>query len=453
MKKLSRADRQLLFDGVKRAVELVDSDGLSPDDAMYKVAEELNYTPGFLRSACSAFNTGRQLSQWKTKSATQDKLASFPLADFEAINARRQAKEKQGSVAESQKTPEFFSYDEYFKRGQLKAAAALFEKKAAVEVPERGSSFEEDYAACLQTKKAMEEYRRKMSAAEDLLNFEIHKLNMYFKQYPHDRLKLATVEKVAEIYHGIQVKGLLDYVAQSCSDEKRAADYPDNWQGFNVSYSPNKPPYSYISNCIKRASSLNQATADYMVSKEAAIKASQKLASRLPEPVEPAPELSADILPLPKKEKVASIWSGLAGGLGLSAGKSILSHDDEAEDKAKIESNISKLESPSHMNDLRKVRAQTGLVQLLYDPSSPLSKYDKDEVLQVYNDIIQTTPSLADQPAAIGPILNRRMLGNTEPFEITEMINIEDALQKTQRKPVHNKSTTDIMKNEASIIS
>ena len=64
MQSLSKSDEQQLLDGVKMAVSLVDDQGLSPNAALQKVAEELHYSPGFLKAACNAFNTGRQLAQW-----------------------------------------------------------------------------------------------------------------------------------------------------------------------------------------------------------------------------------------------------------------------------------------------------------------------------------------------------------------------------------------------------
>ena len=64
MQSLSKSDEQQLLDGVKQAVDLVDNQDMSPNDALQKVAKELGYSPGFVKAACNAFNNGRQLAQW-----------------------------------------------------------------------------------------------------------------------------------------------------------------------------------------------------------------------------------------------------------------------------------------------------------------------------------------------------------------------------------------------------
>jgi hypothetical protein len=142
-------------------------------------------------------------------------------------------------------------------------------------------------------------------------------------------------------------------------------------------------------------------------------------------------------------------------------GKSRLTWTEEGnEAKEQVEKQIGELESPGHMNELRKIRAQTVLTQLMSDPESPLSEYDPDEVMQAYNQVVQLSPRLADQPSALGPLLNRKLMGNTEPFEVGETLKLEESLAKTQptpglaqSKPGNKKSPTDVMNNEASILS
>ena len=189
-------------------------------------------------------------------------------------------------------------------------------------------------------------------------------------------------------------------------------------------------------------------------------------------------------------EKQANLLGGMMGGMGLGLTKALTEEGDDA--KKEVENQIADLDSPEHMNEIRKIRAQTALTRLMSDPESPLSEYDPAEVMQAYNDITQLSPRLADQPSALGPLLNRRLMGNTEPFELGETLKLEESLKKTQPEaslgeevakspaPEENKksdqapgsfkglidmadkglsdqmkqkSPTDLMKNEASILS
>jgi hypothetical protein len=146
--------------------------------------------------------------------------------------------------------------------------------------------------------------------------------------------------------------------------------------------------------------------------------------------------------------KQADAASGLASGLGFGLARNLANQAGSDREK-RIQSQIEELDSPEHINELRKIKAQTVLTQLMSDPENPLSEYDPEEVLSAYNDMVQLSPRLADQPAAIGPLLNKRMVGNTEPFELGETLKLEEGLKKTQAPP----SYTDLMKNEASILS
>jgi hypothetical protein len=128
--------------------------------------------------------------------------------------------------------------------------------------------------------------------------------------------------------------------------------------------------------------------------------------------------------------------------------------------KQQLENQINELESPDHQNELRKIRAQTVLTQLMSDPEGPLSQHDPEEVLQAYNEMVQLSPRLADQPAAIGPLLNKKLMGETEPFEVAEQVNLEKGLKDVQAPqssapaaPAANSDQVDLMKNETSILS
>jgi hypothetical protein len=62
--------------------------------------------------------------------------------------------------------------------------------------------------------------------------------------------------------------------------------------------------------------------------------------------------------------------------------------------------------------------------------------------------MIKLSPRLADQPSAVGPLLNKRLSGNIEPFELGETLKLEQGLKQTQSTP----SYMDLTKNENSIV-
>ena len=340
-----------------------------------------------------------------------------------------------------------------------------------------------------------EEYRRQKVAAEDKLNLKVHLLESYFSKFAYDRLPLAQVENAAAAYYGKPGAALISYVAGKFPSEKRASDHQSTWSGFNQPTDRNAEPYTLISECIKQAQVHNQMNYWLVEAEEKLAEAKEKTASFIRP--QSSNKSGSQLILTPSLieetgEKQANLLGGMAGGMGLGLAGSLKGDDDDR--KKEIESQIAELDDPSHLAELRKIRAQTALTQMMSDPESPISEYDPAEVMQAYNEIVQLSPRLADQPSALAPLLNRKLVGNAEPFEVGEQLKMEESLAKTQATPsigeevkedspegdsskstagseskgsfapllamadkklsdMAPKSSTNVMKNEASIIS
>jgi len=78
------------------------------------------------------------------------------------------------------------------------------------------------------------------------------------------------------------------------------------------------------------------------------------------------------------------------------------------------------------------------------DPENPISGYEPDEVLSAYNELAQIAPRAAGQPAALQPLLAKRLAGNVEPFEVQEITNLEKGLRESKEPTPTN---TNILKD------
>lgn len=460
MQSLSRSDEQKLLDGVKQAVDLVDSEGLSPNDALQKVAEEFNYSPGFLKAACNAFNNGRQLAQWKANDSVLDKLASFPLAHYETVHDNIWGSTQEKAASASAGQPTFASYDDQV-RQQLLDMDISSTEKVAEEISPVVSEYQQERQVKLAydklefQRRQTEEARRDKVAAEDNLWYRMHLLEDYFKKFAYDRMPFAQVENAAATYYGEAGKALMGYMADRFPREKRASDHSKTWSGFHQPVDRNSEPFTLIDACIKQAQAVNELKSFLAGAEEklAAIQDEYHSFTQLRSPSRNSSQstLTPSLIDAPEKE--ASLLGGAAGGAAFGFGRNF-ADAIQGDAKKQVENQIAELESPEHLDELRKIKAQTLLTQMLSDPDNPLSGYDPEEVLTAYNEIVQLSPRLADQPAALAPILNRRLVGNTEPFEIGETIKLEESLGKTQpRLGSAPKSTTEKMKDEASILS
>lgn len=455
MQSLSKSDEQRLLDGVKMAVDLVDNQGLSPNAALQKVAEQMHYSPGFLKSACSAFNTGRQLAQWNTNESVLDKLASFPLADYDTIHDAMWGKSQEKVASVSALPPALPSYEDATRRELLAYDLSSFTKAASAEVAphiadeQGGIRVKRAFDAFDYHRRLTEEARRQKQAAEDRLNLRLHLLEGYFRKFAYDRLPLAQVEHAAAVHFGEPGKQLMAYVAGRFPNEKRASDHTPSWGGFREPANYDSEPYTLIEGAIKHARELNQARVA-LGEAEAKLAAARESYESFTQPLHQSssgshaaltPSLMGDA-----GDKTAFDASSAAMGFAIPGQIASMVGADK---NKRIEDQINELDSPEHVNELRKIKAQTVLTQLMSDPDNPISGYDPEEVLSAYNEMVQLSPRLADQPAAIGPLLNKRLVGNTEPFEVGETLKLEKGLKDTQAAP----SYTDLMRNEASIIS
>lgn len=448
---LSQADEQQLMDGVKLAVSFVDNDGMTPNEALKKVAEDLGYTPGFLKAACHAFNTGRQLNQWNENDSILDKLASFPLANYDKIHQQiwGQEKEKQASV--SLGNPILPGYDDIYRDTLKNFSLTPLMKQAADEKPTNpvvvaelnDMRMKKAFAQVDQAERMAEHYRHLKGAAYLELETRLNRLEDYFKKSAYDRLHFAQVDQAASLYYGNQGKTLMNYLAERLPHEKRASEFRASWDGFAEPVDRTKEPYTLIANVIDQVR-------EYAKAEKAAAAANEKLASAkdgaapfiqgaTPQTTTPSTFSLID-------EKQAGIGTALAGGAGFGVAKSLADSVGTDSDK-KINSQMMSLDSPGHIDELRRIRAQTALTQAMSDPEDPLSQFDPEDVLSSYNELVQLSPRLADQPAAIGPLLRKRLLGNVEPFELGETLKLEKGLKDTQAPP-----SMDLMRNANSII-
>ena len=138
------------------------------------------------------------------------------------------------------------------------------------------------------------------------------------------------------------------------------------------------------------------------------------------------------------KEAAGGLLTGaIIGGGAKPIMESLIGGEDVRKEVDNVENTLG---SPDHENELRKIRAQVMLSEMMTDSDNPISGHDPEEVLEAYNDIAQFAPRVSEQPAAIQPLLAKRLAGNVEPFEVREMGDIEKALSGTNVKPTDTKS-------------
>ena len=481
MPNLTSGDEQKLLEGVKQAVHYVDDNGMSPNEALTKVAKDMSLTPGFLRAAVSAFNNGRQVSQWRANDSVLDKLAGFPIANYDKIHegiwggTEKEAKDKYVSLGDEvhsdyQNAPRWAERDDLSKLATMDLG---IEKLAEEAVPEHVQAHEKTKVVTAawnkysHAKRDHEEARVKEAAAKDALTVRLAVLTNYFKKFARDRIPFDVVDKAAYSYYGANGAALMDIMADRFPTEKRAADIKRYWE---KPLSRDAEPFTFIQHAIKAAADLGTAIDALGLAKQAQEDAKGAL----------LPFVTAPSLPKSEKDTTFSI-SLIDGGVGEKEAKEdwcphcdgggpksecIHGHADDNEEKEarlvpamligdKISSRMGdaeaverevssvedKLNEPDHNDELRGIRAQVMLAEMMGDPDNPISEYPPEEVMARYNELAQLAPRISEQSAAMQPLLAKRLAGQTEPFEIKEISDIEKGLKDTSEEP-----RLDIMK-------
>ena len=428
MRNLNKDDERKLLDGVKTAVSLVDSEGMSPNDALGKVARDLNYSPGFLKSACYAFNTGRQLAQWQEGGSAVDRLTSFPLADYTTIHDSIWNAPATKTAVDSVVAPTIRSYADMEREAYERAEFSYVCKSASAEVSEELT----DHVAGVKCGKMLQEHdrnvreaeeaKRQKSAADDELHATIGKIESYFRKFAHDRLPFAQVEFAVGTYFGSAGRDVMTCLAERLPNEKRAADYPKSWRGFRDAAVRTKEPYSLISEAIAKKAAYDLADAAFAKAEEKVRHSESTIKQAVSRHREAPPEpLTMSLMP-EKKAAIPSIKSMID--------KSTVNSDSRVRNK------MLEIDSPSHLNEIRKIKAQAALTRLMSDPENPISQYEPEKVLTAYNDLVQASPRIADQPASLDTLLAKRVSGYTEPFEILQALEMESGLKNTQSASV-----------------
>jgi hypothetical protein len=432
MKTLEAHEEQELLEAVKQAVDLVEARGLSPTDAVEKIARENDFGPGKIKLVCAAYNTGRQTAQRQANVSILDKLAEFPLADAESViqNVYHGPTEREKAAAVAV-DPAYSQPPHWLdEQRRIKVASATIQLIPATPlVPDPVEQLHKAAGSAQRAKQAAEEASRLHSHATDKLYGYIGQLTTYFRKDASQRLPFSTVEKAASVYFGAkQVAPLMDLVygrAKLAAFREKRAEDKDAIQSTPLNL--RAEPFSIISDCIKAAQEVN-------ATKEAAAKAEANATTVKEAAFRPFLKAGSPVSEKP------SIWSEKAAGLfgepaigaatGAILSKGIGSPVDSKEDM--IQDAWMDLEDPSHQNELRKIKAQAMLTSLMTDPDDPIAGYEPDKVLQAYNEISQMAPRTADQPGALKSLLRRRLAGHTEPFEAKEVTDIEKGLASTK---------------------
>lgn len=276
---LASSDERRLLTAIKTAVDYVDTKNMSPDQAVEKVARDEQFGPGMITMLGRAYNTGRQLGQWRANTSILDKLASYPLCDPakiissiypEKVDTKKEAMQKVAFDVDYNSPPTWLPDER--KLAAQRRNTPLMEKiaKECVDcgsdpvkgrplsgTPKEASTvLKQAYGKFQRAKNAAEESRLHAAACEDKLRHHLADLTAYLKQAACYRLPYAQVEHAAKAYYGPIA---VDLCKMAYDRAKLREPGADKTPVQKVAFDLHHEPFTIIVATIKAAQDTNQA--------------------------------------------------------------------------------------------------------------------------------------------------------------------------------------------------
>lgn len=426
MQSLSKEAEQKLIGAIERAAGYV-NDGMAPNDAIVKSAAENNVPAGHINLMVHAYNTGRTTKQREQGEGTLEKAADFQLADADTVRNRLFPKDVK--TAAQLKREHVVSTDYAVSPAgmlQRRKAATAKEAAAAVALPEKTwipPPRDEQAAArkAASAKRAaelsFEELRRQSTAAHAKAAAAMETLHQYFRHPGNVSFQDAVRE--TELRLGDDGVNVL---------KKLAAVYPflEKQAATKQLFMGDCEPVTLVSNVLNAVEQYNDARSLVPV-KQAAIGKKEApefiTGSILYNPADEPLTLkgAAD-----EKSPMTGMGSGFFGGATLAprlVSQTLATKAKEPKD-FKVDA-FNSLTDPAHENELRNIRAQGALHDLIVnDPV--ISGHDPHEVALAFNELADLSPNFVDSPAMMQALLRKRLeAGQMADFDIKQLVDIE----------------------------
>lgn len=429
---MASVNERKLLGAIEQVVNLVNV-GMAPTDAVMKVASESQFRPGEVRLIANAYNTGRTRKQHELGDDPTEKTAAFELADAAAALESLYPAEFKSAAVVSRETS---VSSEYFvspgiilgrrkEAGQAKPLA--FPPLPALEPYPSDPTFQIKQASGRRQRRehAVNEARLKMAVAMDTMASRFSELVTYFKTAAH--MPFPTVRQAAITLYGSLGERVMARVgAFSPYIQKEAAA--------EVDYSVDTPPLPLVGRLIEAVNEYHSCSQEH--AKAAMVAASEAEQERPPKPHDP----SASILGFDKEAKPGNPFTGaLVGSATGSMTKDMLTGIAQKisppDENAGIASTMKSLTDPQHESNLRNIRMQSMLQDLMTD-DPVISGYHPHEVMQAFNEIGELSPRAVDQKLLMQALLRKRLTqGHFDQFEVGDLLGINNKLQQRDAPP------------------
>jgi hypothetical protein len=409
--------------------------GLSPNDAILKVATDRQMIPGHVRMMCHAVNVGQTTIHRLNSPDTGTKAASFPLADPEWVVGQMfpdqepaDESHKTAVSAEYSEAPPWFASKAAALRRQL--GAALLKESACSGSPKKDKMPIRTPETVITRLRDMDRkagsYREAIHGIYEKAAASQEKLAAYFQQQIH--IPLERARKDAEFLFGKSGEAALSCVTGEARGLRVQHDEPVR---------PDRSPYRYVDELLHLADELADKKAAYQdflatINKEAA-----ELLAPFRQPTWQTGDVLTTSSAVETTKEAAGLSSLLMNGLGL-ARLSQMSRDfgqRMPDSSALADKTLNELSDPYHESVLRSLRSEALLHDLMSN-DEVIRGHAIPEVVGSYNEISELAPYAVTNKAIMRDLLRKRLSGGPQAldqFTIGDVLRQQDTLRSLQQ--------------------
>lgn len=438
MNKISKETESRMMQAIEKSALLI-NDGDHPNDAIVKAAQEFGVPPGNINLMVHAYNTGRTDRQRKSSQDTWEKAADFETADA-AVILEKLYPTKVKTASEHRRDTAVSTQYALPPTGLLERQAAREKRAVAIDwkLVDKPAAYPGDPNTAMKRASAqvdrdrhyVEDIRRQMSAAMDKAAGTFGELEDYFRSPGCQPIPI--VRENVLLLHGNHGELVMD---QLVSMSPGLAKMASHQVGLPRLLPPALGlPYVLVGRLMSELGAFAELKDTFTKSAAAAQQQAEVLLG--PFVQGGASPSVLDGPPWTKQAAGAPSTTGAAlkGGLIGYAMNGIASGLKPPENKQLLQGHLNSLTDPNHEAELRKVRSQAMLQNMLLN-DDVISGYDPDDALMAYNEIVEMAPHLQDQSLAVQSLMRKRLTqGALDPSEVDQLLGMEGK-KRTNSQP------------------
>jgi len=422
MARIAAATERKLLDAVEKTAQLVEDQDVSPNEALLKVARDMNLRQGEITVVARAYNTGKANAIRETGESLVEKSAEFVTADAAQVISEIFPPAVKTAYVKAPVDDALYSIDyvwapETLLPSRHKSANVTLDLDMLgtnVPTPQQDPRLVAEYKhkQAAHLFKSFEHWRLKTAQSLELQMEAVAQLAEYFDA--PGAIPFASVKRAAAVYGHSSDQLILDAACEAIPRIKTAKHN----QAANVNVPRTSPVFAKVA-AVREATSNRQYTEGTYLNM-LSVAADLTSASH---------DYSSSAIPIALEKSAVGTLS-MIGAYELLHGRASKLNADMADvdDKDATQAAVSAIGSPGHEQKLRQIAVKANLQRLL--TSDPVLRgYSPTEVADAFNQYAQLSPRSVDRDLPVRMGLRKQLSQDgLDTFDQQQFVDLDKGL-------------------------